>query len=734
MNNGFCLQEILGTDKRNPCFTIYRDENLHRLHVYYGGQLFEKVPDDQTSPEYRLMIARLYNAGVKAVSLQRAFGVDRKTMRRWGSALKSGDMALLVQILAGRSGHRKLTSEVVSYVRMRFPDIYLDHPCDYSTVMRTEIARVFGKQLCAETLRPLFKELKGKVRVAVDPGLPDGDTGCDVEVVEDGLFRSKSVEEVASDRNESPVFSGEPDGTVLFAHHLGVLLFSSLLVMVCAASAEHGFIVKQWLAAILLGAVNIEQSKLLDYNSLESILGRTLRCLGLQRQKLCALASTAAADRFLQLNAKEVNMHTYDTFYYDPHTKHYTGALKILKGWCGGKHFADKVLHMDFIHTTEGHPVFLKHADNYEDLRERFGKVAAGFRHLLGIKKDRVLTFILDRGIYGKTTFERVLADEYLHVVTWEKDYKPTVWDEKEVKGKFILERCRNHSEDIKKYLFEYMDQDWEKDPAMRQLRVQATNPKGRTIELGILSDARDRTADEIIRFMFCRWIQENDFKYLERHFGINQITSYASVPYEELKTQVENKQMKSGEYKALEQGRSDIRNHLKRLLLQEHQHPQRSANRQTKIKELTRKDKDLTQTMKQTQKEMSRLDYLVERQYRGLDTSNKRVMDVLKIIGRNAFYRALEPFRQSYNNYRDDHVIFRNLTHAHGCMVCRDNQVEVHLYPTAQYPPALRKIVEKTLQQINDKKPRMPDGSQRIITFKLGKKEGIKLASPDIV
>ena len=26
---------------------------------------------------------------------------------------------------------------------------------------------------------------------------------------------------------------------------------------------------------------------------------------------------------------------------------------------------------------------------------------------------------------------------------------------------------------------------------------------------------------------MFNRWLQENDFKYRDKHFGINQITSY---------------------------------------------------------------------------------------------------------------------------------------------------------------------------------------------------------------
>jgi len=91
MSYGIQLQQILGTDKRNPSFTICRDEEAGCLHVYYGGEMFEKVPDNQNDPQHKMMVARLYNAGVNAVKLREAFGVDRKTMRSWGDALKSGD-------------------------------------------------------------------------------------------------------------------------------------------------------------------------------------------------------------------------------------------------------------------------------------------------------------------------------------------------------------------------------------------------------------------------------------------------------------------------------------------------------------------------------------------------------------------------------------------------------------------------------------------------------------------
>ena len=54
---------------------------------------------------------------------------------------------------------------------------------------------------------------------------------------------------------------------------------------------------------------------------------------------------------------------------------------------------------------------------------------------------------------------------------------------------------------------------------------------------------------------------------------------------------------------------------------------------------------------------------------------------------------------------------------------------VDVHLFPTAHYSPALRRVVQKFLDQMNATEPRMPDRSGRRIRFSLGEKEGIQIA-----
>src|SRR6056297_2631519 len=100
------LQQLLGTDKRNPSFTICRNRDTDLLHVFYGGELFEKVSDDRNDPQFKLMVARLYNAAVNATKLTEAFGPARKTMRRWGHALKNGDPEELVRVVAARGWNR----------------------------------------------------------------------------------------------------------------------------------------------------------------------------------------------------------------------------------------------------------------------------------------------------------------------------------------------------------------------------------------------------------------------------------------------------------------------------------------------------------------------------------------------------------------------------------------------------------------------------------------------------
>lgn len=512
-------------------------------------------------------------------------------------------------------------------------------------------------------------------------------------------------------------------GEYLLCNHAGVLLFSSQINLLKSKVESHANLIVQWLMTILLGMVNIEQTKLIHCDSIRAMLGTFMKSLKQQRSHLMKLATKEVITSLLTFNMDLVKCAEYTDFYYDPHTKQYTGMQKILKGWCSGLKGVAKILNMDFIHTAAGDPVYIKHLDNFNDLRERFVEVIDGFRKIMKCDKKDVMTFIVDRGIYGIDVFKGIIEKKYLHLITWEKGYKRNLWDDKKVCGSFIMTRPRNHAHDLLRYEFSYIDQAWAKNNELRQIIVKAINPNNVKIEVSVLATDKTRSAEEIIRLIFKRWIQENDFKYLIRHFGINEITSYSSTPYIKLVDLVKDKEMTSGSYKAKELGCKDLQHELSKLLLAEHTKKTENAERQAKIKDLTARLEKAKEEISQEKKKVSRLETLIAEQYFRLDTNGKELLDAIKIIARNMFYQMLQPFKESYNNYRDDHTLFRNMTESTGLFVNNKDGITVILMPTASYGAAVRKTVESFLDLINLSAPVLPDGSNRKITFQLGEK-----------
>ena len=149
----------------------------------------------------------------------------------------------------------------------------------------------------------------------------------------------------------------------------------------------------------MLAAVNIEQSKLLDLEDLQKLIGRVLYTPYLQRQSLSALADEGLLREILRVNARGLNASDEESFYYDPHTKHYTGMSKVLAGWCPGIRLADKALHSDFIHTLKGYPVYFASTDNYEDIRERFIPNCEAMLELVQLPADKKVSIYVDRAI-----------------------------------------------------------------------------------------------------------------------------------------------------------------------------------------------------------------------------------------------------------------------------------------------------------------------------------------------
>ena len=323
------LQLFLGIDKNNPLFSIYSSENNPELlEVYFGMALLEKVEKGKNSFHFKLLEGRLYNMRYRRQALVEAFGVDLKTIRKWGVALKSGDLAQIEAAYGGHENRRKLTAEINSYVRSRFNEIYRDNQYDYSRIIRDELTEHFQTRLSAETLRPLFNEEKARLSVPVPADITAEKT-AEKAAGKDGLcdcpadLSSSAVE----NRNHIPCRTEPESGSREFLHHAGIMLFLPV-IFTLTAGLPLMRLSRQWLMSVLLGAANIEQSMRLDFGSLARLA--EMDFLTSPRHQRSALkAGSTEYNRILlfRRNTAFVDADNHRYFYYDPHCVPYTCLL-----------------------------------------------------------------------------------------------------------------------------------------------------------------------------------------------------------------------------------------------------------------------------------------------------------------------------------------------------------------------------------------------------------------------
>jgi hypothetical protein len=165
------LQLILGADNKND-FTVYKDIENNRVHVYFGQGLYEVVENKKDNPEFKLLLARLYNSGVKVKTLIEHFGFSYPTYKRWGDALKSGDEERIYWAFSGQGqGGKKLKPEIIAFIVHDFKLVYRVNKYSYSNQIINDIKDVYGITLSSESIRSILGELKKSYNK--DNGLTD---------------------------------------------------------------------------------------------------------------------------------------------------------------------------------------------------------------------------------------------------------------------------------------------------------------------------------------------------------------------------------------------------------------------------------------------------------------------------------------------------------------------------------------------------------------------------------
>ena len=591
------LQPLLGLDKSNPLFEILLNPKTpDLLLVHFGMHLLERVKRD--SIEEQFLIARLFNADFSRKKLKETFGYDYKTMKKWGSALLTGDIDHIRKVFSGNNGKRKITPDIEKYIRKLYHDIYTEYGCHSNKYIRDKVEEIFEIPIGYECVRLILKDEKSCIRDCSGNSdklflpvlyseaqkefniitnyfkkLQCKSTSENNVGLEGNGGKAENSDTVYGKKSNNypisfPAVKRMPRNNIFF-HHTGLLAVRPFIDEVTVhLDSSHRDMARQWISMILCGCINIEQGQKLNCKSLGFLLGPQTHSAYRQRKALYNVASEKNVKELLRENILFVNAELQDTFLYDPHSVPYTGQVKTLKGWIGSSHKTGKVYYQDFIHTVNGTPVFVDLDDNYYDLRGRFIEVVNKFRKILGGNKNRPLTITVDRAIYD-VNFMKHCCGRGIYITTWEKNYKKGQWN-KEFEaeaGQFAIIRYRNSNEDTVPYTVKYVKRPWIKELSFTQFTVQLIKDNKNSIELSVICTKPDVDDEKCLYSILRRWVQENDFIILVR-LGINQITSYSNSSYKEIAGTVADREIKNKKLGKLYTERMKIRKELGLLMV----------------------------------------------------------------------------------------------------------------------------------------------------------------------
>lgn len=520
--------------------------------------------------------------------------------------------------------------------------------------------------------------------------------------------------------------------------HLGLIIFYESLqtfkqeLLIEGIVENEAQILLQVLAQILLGAVNNEQSRYLNEGSLKFLIGKCRMDSQYQRELLNELDFEKVIRAIYRANMKLLK-NDQRAIFYDPHSVPYSGGYNYLKGFLASKKRIGKMYNIDFFHTDSGQPCFMFHGDNYYDPRERFIMQLDSFCATFPEKVAALgMLFIFDRGLFGMDFFEKIISKGH-HFITWEKNPPPR-WDDSAETQMFMHHRLRNNSKDEQSVIVEYFETQWDKNKKIRNIIFRVHCDKKVSKELPLLCSDPDINAEDAVRLMLSRWCQENDFKFMNKHVGLHQISTYSHTDYHADDEDLLHKMVNTKEYETLEKKRKELLKKIdniedwlfaaepsfdafeQRWRKEERIHEsikpildKAVAKFEQDLEEieimqgLLREEQENLMSKKAImQKQEPKMERLAKDHRQKINFERKIVMDVLRISARSIIVDFRNEFRMLFDNFRIDTDIVRHLSLAPGILCSREHGlIEVTLLPKLNLEPKEQQKLSKFLREL---------------------------------
>ena len=502
-----------------------------RRAVFFGSRAIFVYGVGDAEGEAACM-ATLSRAGLASdVDIAAGFGVHRNTVGRIAARFERSGMAAVVPAKRGPKRPSKATPEVMAIIAeaASMPGVALREQVGRRTGVWLSVGHIYA-------LAAPYRSRQLDLGETDTPG-PEGavveQAGADAaDAGEGGVEESSSFSDQGDDdRGFDPpsvlpeAVSGRYMGLALYYPALAAVGLIDVARSLFRLSRSQRFGVRATVVTLffmtLLSRTTLEAAKHLRRIEFGAMVGSgRAPCVKTLRRKLAELAGQGMAGELgvrLARHWVDTGMVATAYLYIDGHMKAYTGKRKLQEAWNSQRRMPLPGVESYFVGDISGRPLLFLTEEISTNLAKAMPRIVEAIREAIG---DRRFTIIFDRGGYDGELFAW-LAGQNISFITYQRGNP-------KLAGHIFARRETRFEGRRVRFMI-----------AADEVKVGKTGPWRRVVvrtkdghQTPILTNLGPQIADaRIAALMFARWRQENLFKYMRAHHGLDQLISYGSDP-----------------------------------------------------------------------------------------------------------------------------------------------------------------------------------------------------------
>ncbi len=487
--------------------------------VFFGSVAIQIYDADDKGAE-AACIAMLSRADLASdIDIAAAFGCHRNTVARLAGRLAHDGLSAVMPAKRGPKGPHKVTPEVRRVIEG-----------EGAGLGPTALVRLVAERTSVVLSTSHARRLAGPG--AVQPELAavadeeDEEEASESEVPAAVVFPPEPGSDASDD--DPPVIvprhvRGQYMGLALYYPALAALGLVDVSRKLFRLPNSERFGVRAVFSTLffmtLLARTTVESAKHLRRAEFGALVG-TGRAPAVKtlRRKLCELVAqgkaselgTALARRWVETGVIESAY-----LYVDGHMKVYSGKRHLQEVWNSQRRMPLPAVHSYFVGDLQGRPLLFLTEELSANLAKAMPRVIEAIREVLG---DRRFTVIFDRGGFDGKLFTW-LTKEKIDFITYQRGNVSLPEDSfTRRETRFEGRRVRFRATEDKVHIG--------KSGPWRRIVVRTKDGHQTPILTNIASSL---SPARICCLMFARWRQENFFKYMGEHHGLDTLVSYGA-------------------------------------------------------------------------------------------------------------------------------------------------------------------------------------------------------------